>query len=250
MSKILFFIMLIVVSLHGKEPADESLIIEYCQDKASVFKNSKRLYNHEYNNCYKKAKNYTQKELEKNKLELKMYNQKKMERRNLQKTNNKDKVIGIWFVNWGFKYKQIFFYKGKKLFSKTLYADGSSSTKQMNYKKIKNGTIKVLDVDPYGAYYLITSEKKLEFWSSRGKFYTAEKLEQINDISPTEKNYLAIGKKVPYNKWDKYGWPETLKGTNNEFWIAYLPKIDTTFKSNKTTDIVLSIKKEKVPYLK
>jgi hypothetical protein len=177
---------------------------------------------------------------------LKISNLKKEKRENLKKS---EKVIGIWFVNWGFKYKQTFFYRGKILFSKTLYSDGSGSTRKMKYQKIRNGIIKVLDIDPYGVYYLITPDKKLEFWSLRGKFYTAEKLEKINDIAPTEKNYLAVGKKVPYNKWDKYGWPETLKGTNNEFWIAYLPKIDTTFKSKKTSDVVLSIKKGRVPNL-
>ncbi len=230
--KITFFIMLITVFLYSGETANKDLIIKYCKDKASVFKDYKRLYNHEYNNCYKKAKNYTSEQLKKN--------NQKLEISNLEKS---EKVIGIWFVNWGFKYKQTFFYRGNILFSKTLYSDGSGSTKKMKYKKIRNGIIKVLDIDPYGAYYLIRPDKKLEFWSLRGKFYTAEKLEKIHNIALTEKNYLAVGKKVPFNKWDKYGQPETLKGTNNKFWIVYLPKIDTTFKSKKTSDIVLSVKK-------
>jgi len=87
-----------------------------------------------------------------------------------------DKVIGTWFVDWGVKYKQTFFFRDKTLFSKTIYSDGSGSIEKMKYKKLNNGAIKVLDVDPYGAYYIITPDKKLEFWGSKGKFYTAEKL--------------------------------------------------------------------------
>jgi len=244
--KIIFSIILFTVFLYSGETANKDLIIKYCKDKASVFKNSERLYNHEYNICYKKVKNYTSEQLKKNNQQLEIFNIQKKKRENLKKS---EKIIAVWFVNWGSKYKQTFFYRGKTLFSKTLYSDGSSSTKKMKYQKSKNGIIKVLDIDPYGAYYLITPDKKLEFWSLRGKFYTAEKLEKINDIAPTEKNYLAIGKKVPFNKWDEYGWPETLKGTNNEFWIAYLPKINTTFKSKKTTKIVLFIKKGRIPNL-
>jgi len=47
-----------------------------------------------------------------------------------------------------------------------------------------------------------------------------------------------VGKKIPYSKWDKWGGPETLEGTNNKRWIAYLDKANISFISNKKTDII------------
>lgn len=49
------------------------------------------------------------------------------------------------------------------------------------------------------------------------------------------------GKKVPFAKWDIYGSPETLEGTNNKYWIAHLPEIDVSFVSEKTTDKVIFV---------
>jgi hypothetical protein len=60
---------------------------------------------------------------------------------------------------------------------------------------------------------------------------------------------IAIGKKIPFDKFKKYGSPKTLKGTNNTYWIAYLPKIDMTFKSIKKTDIIIATSKGRKPNL-
>lgn len=49
------------------------------------------------------------------------------------------------------------------------------------------------------------------------------------------------GKKVPFAKWDIYGSPETLGGTNNKYWIVHLPEIDVSFVSEKTTDKVIFV---------
>ena len=48
-----------------------------------------------------------------------------------------------------------------------------------------------------------------------------------------------IGKKVPYSKWDKWGSPKTLKGTDNQYWVVYLDSANVSFISNKNTDKVL-----------
>jgi hypothetical protein len=65
----------------------------------------------------------------------------------------------------------------------------------------------------------------------------AKKLKQEAD------DFIAngTGKKVPFAKWDIYGSPETLEGTNNKYWIAYLPEIDVSFVSEKTTDKVIFV---------
>ena len=37
---------------------------------------------------------------------------------------------------------------------------------------------------------------------------------------------------------NSFGYPETLKGTNNNYWVVYLPKIDVSFVSEKKSDII------------
>lgn len=48
-----------------------------------------------------------------------------------------------------------------------------------------------------------------------------------------------IGNTVPYDKWEIWGQPETLEGTNNQYWVVYLSKANISFVSDKTTDSVL-----------
>lgn len=48
-----------------------------------------------------------------------------------------------------------------------------------------------------------------------------------------------INKKVPYDKWSEWGQPETLEGTNNKYWIAYLEKANISFVSEKQSDKIL-----------
>lgn len=48
-----------------------------------------------------------------------------------------------------------------------------------------------------------------------------------------------VGEKVPYDKWPIWGSPQTLEGTNNFFYAAYLDSADVSFVSNKSTDLVL-----------
>ena len=53
------------------------------------------------------------------------------------------------------------------------------------------------------------------------------------------------GATVPYHKWSEWGFPETLRGTNNTYWIAYLPKANVTFKSRKADDMIIWIQFDK-----
>ena len=50
-----------------------------------------------------------------------------------------------------------------------------------------------------------------------------------------------VGKKVPFDKWDIFGSPNTLDGTNGKYWVAYLPKIDVSFISEKSSDDVIYV---------
>jgi len=54
-----------------------------------------------------------------------------------------------------------------------------------------------------------------------------------------------VGKKVPFDKWESFGSPDTLEGTNNREWLVYLSKIDVSFVSNKNTDEVIFVGKGK-----
>lgn len=55
-----------------------------------------------------------------------------------------------------------------------------------------------------------------------------------------------VGKKVPYDKWGKWGTPETLEGTSNQNWVVYLDSANISFVSNKSTDEIIFAGFEKV----
>jgi len=48
-----------------------------------------------------------------------------------------------------------------------------------------------------------------------------------------------VGQKVPYGKWSEWGSPETLSGTDNNYWVVYLDKANISFVSNKVNDKIL-----------
>ncbi|WP_036383949.1 hypothetical protein [Muricauda sp. MAR_2010_75] len=47
-----------------------------------------------------------------------------------------------------------------------------------------------------------------------------------------------IGKPTPFDKWMEWGSPETLDGTNNEYWGIYLPNANLTLITSKDSQIV------------
>jgi hypothetical protein len=68
------------------------------------------------------------------------------------------------------------------------------------------------------------------------------KEEEVKVIQEQEdrKNFLKsfIDKPIPYNKLNEYGNIETLEGTNNEYYVGYLEKINMSFISKKDNDII------------
>lgn len=50
-----------------------------------------------------------------------------------------------------------------------------------------------------------------------------------------------VGKPIPYDQFNVIGQPETLTGTNNQYWVVYFPKGDFTLVSEKKTDIVKTV---------
>lgn len=54
-----------------------------------------------------------------------------------------------------------------------------------------------------------------------------------------------IGEKVPYDKWEIWGTPETLDGTGNQYWVVYLNLANISFVSNQATDEIIFAEFEK-----
>lgn len=50
-----------------------------------------------------------------------------------------------------------------------------------------------------------------------------------------------LNNKSLYSQWDAWGKPETLVGTNNNLWAAYLPKANISFVSDKKTKKVIFV---------
>ena len=100
-------------------------------------------------------------------------------------------------------------------------------------------------------YYIINEDGNLELWDSEGLFTTA-----VN-VTPGQESELpkfsvkkSIGENV-FNIKNTYSKssPETLEGTNNQYWIVYYKDLDVTFKTLKKTDIIQNAKSGKHPNL-
>ncbi|MFW6277093.1 MAG: hypothetical protein ACOC1J_00380, partial [Prolixibacteraceae bacterium] len=50
-----------------------------------------------------------------------------------------------------------------------------------------------------------------------------------------------IGKEIPFHLWPEWGYPVTLDGTNNNYWVVYLRTANISFVSYKPTNTILHI---------
>ncbi|PXX26240.1 hypothetical protein C7967_1151 [Thalassospira sp. 11-3] len=48
-----------------------------------------------------------------------------------------------------------------------------------------------------------------------------------------------VGNPTPFEKWAEWGRPETLDGTNNQYWVIYLPTANVSMVADKSTQTVL-----------
>ena len=76
---------------------------------------------------------------------------------------------------------------------------------------------------------------------SRNKVESSIEPAKFNDPLNIGKDSVKalIGNTVPYDKWEIWGQPETLEGTNNQYWVVYLRTANISFVSDKTTDSIL-----------
>jgi len=127
--------------------------------------------------------------------------------------------------------------------------------KVITYDSIVNGFVMVLDDNgtKYGwasSGYLQDSpfsKKQLNTIEKRKKIRSAEKIKKQEE-SELKINPLGIDKKVikdlvygtiPFEKWDEWGNPKTLEGTNNSYWVVLLPKSNISFVARKTNDLII-----------
>ncbi len=71
------------------------------------------------------------------------------------------------------------------------------------------------------------------------KYYYIGNNFNINKVVKNKELKNLINRKVPYEKWNDWGNPETLEQTNNIFWAAYLEKADISFISKKENDKII-----------
>lgn len=48
-----------------------------------------------------------------------------------------------------------------------------------------------------------------------------------------------VGNPVPYHLWERWGFPNTLPGSNGQYWLVYLDSANVSFVADKSTEIIL-----------
>ena len=99
-------------------------------------------------------------------------------------------------------------------------------------------------------YYVINKDGNLEMWDKDGLFTTSRNIMPNVKSKPIPEFDIdnVIGQNIfsVIGNYSKSS-PETLDGTNNEYWIVYYSDIDATFKVKKSTDKIQKTMTGKVP---
>jgi hypothetical protein len=85
-------------------------------------------------------------------------------------------VFGSWLSTWGYDYKMVGYQKSGKTFIRSIFADGSSDTKEFVAKKVSGKSVLVdAEGSDFVEYYTVNAHGDLKFWGENGNFYTAKK---------------------------------------------------------------------------
>ena len=119
--------------------------------------------------------------------------------------------------------------------------------KVITYDSIVNGFVMVLD--DTGREYGWTYSKYLQKSPlSKKQFSSIKKRKEKQTKANIKINPLRIDKKivkdleyntVPFDKWEEWGNPKTLEGTNNTYWVVLLPKSNISFVARKKNNFVI-----------
>jgi len=119
---------------------------------------------------------------------------------------------------------------------KNISPEAKEKRKLINKKIFKFGCLPIIIVFGLLVIIGIFMDEPVDSKSNDTKS-TSEKVDPLM-IGQDVINAL-IGNKVPFDKWNIWGNPETLEGTDNQFWVVYLDSANISFVSDKSTQIVL-----------
>jgi hypothetical protein len=157
-------------------------------------------------------------------------------------------IVGKWEgYSSGIKFITTFVQTGNDYARNVEYV--GYSMKVENEKLIKKNNKYFTINKGINEHYLIKQDGSLELWDNQGLVSASKSLIPI--VTKAEKPATVenpVGKNI-FEHSAKYSQssPETLSGTNNEFWIVYYKDLNCTFKVLKKTDIIQSQSKGKVP---
>lgn len=114
---------------------------------------------------------------------------------------------------------------------KNISPEAMEKRKKINKKIFKFGCLPIIIL--FGLIMIIAILSDEE---SPAETQTVEYNDPLN-IGRENVKALA-GQKVPYDKWGVWGNPQTLEGTDNQFWIVYLDSANISFVSDKSTQII------------
>lgn len=142
----------------------------------------------------------------------------------------------------------------------SIYKQGDSMISEINFlKKSTSPKKEYIEVqgDKYlvinstaNEYYKINNAGDLELWDDVGKLTTANSTKSVKRTTNVFDPKTVIGENI-FNVKAQFSKssPQTLEGTNNDYWIVYYEDINFTFKVKKSTDMIQEVRKGKKPNL-
>ncbi|GET31575.1 hypothetical protein PbJCM13498_04380 [Prolixibacter bellariivorans] len=156
-------------------------------------------------------------------------------------------ILGKWECTFSGYESIISLYQiGNKFFTIIDFTKNNSRTKKETLQK--KGKKYFVVNSTANEYYIINNDGNLELWDKEGLFTTAKSIMPDKKSKPKFDINKSIGQNVftvrgNYSK----SLPETLDGTDNNYWIVYFKDLNVTFKVEKKTDRIIKGREGKVP---
>ena len=162
------------------------------------------------------------------------------------------KIVGQWLETWGDGTKITIYKEGKELVWLNKYSYGDEKSKKLYTENVNGVTRYYHNVEFYkdGEFFTIANNGDLQYWGQSGNFYDAKPYtkdfsikSRQNDLKAAGEELLrdGLGKELPNDMFGTFGYQETLEGTNGRYWVAYLPKVDISFVSEKGSRKVIFV---------
>lgn len=161
----------------------------------------------------------------------------------------KDPFLGKWDCKAAIFPVYIVIDKDGGKYKSTITFKKDNSTKRESL--VKTGDKLSVKGSKTGEYYIINKFGELESWDKDGLFVVARRPtaadQQTKKTATFDKN-ACLGRNIfdVRNEFSKSN-PETLTGTNNQYWIVYYADLNCTFKVQKSADKILKVTEGRVP---